>query len=58
MKLSLNNIKIMIRKEFTLVIRDPKLRAIIIVPPILMTLVFGYAVNTDVNDVLFLSHPS
>ncbi|HOE21390.1 MAG TPA: ABC transporter permease [Spirochaetota bacterium] len=53
MKLSLNNIKIMIRKEFTLVIRDPKLRAIIIVPPILMTLVFGYAVNTDVNDVLF-----
>lgn len=43
----------MIRKEFTLVIRDPKLRAIIIVPPILMTLVFGYAVNTDVNDVLF-----
>lgn len=53
MKLSLNNIKIMVKKEFTLLLRDPKLRAIMIVPPILMTFVFGYAVNTDVNDVVF-----
>jgi len=53
MKLSLHNIRIMIKKEFTLVMRDPKLRAIMIVPPILMSLVFGYAVNTDVTNVSF-----
>lgn len=53
MKLSLANIKIMVKKEFALVLRDPKLRAIMIVPPILMTLVFGYAVNTDVKNVSF-----
>lgn len=53
MKLSIANIKIMVKKEFALVLRDPKLRAIMIVPPILMTLVFGYAVNTDVKNVSF-----
>ncbi len=53
MKLSLNNIRIMVKKEFALVMRDPKLRAIMIVPPILMSLVFGYAVNTDVTNVSF-----
>ncbi len=53
MKLSLANIKIMIKKEFALVLRDPKLRAIMIAPPIVMTLVFGYAVNTDVKNVSF-----
>jgi len=53
MKLSIQNIKIMVKKEFALVMRDPKLRAIMIVPPILMSLVFGYAVNTDVTNVSF-----
>ncbi len=53
MKLSLHNIRIMIKKEFALVMRDPKMRAIMIVPPILMSLVFGYAVNTDVTNVSF-----
>ena len=53
MKLSIQNIKIMVKKELALVLRDPKLRAIMIVPPILMSLVFGYAVNTDVTNVSF-----
>lgn len=53
MKLSLHNIRIMVKKEFALVMRDPKLRAIMIVPPILMSLIFGYAVNTDVTNVSF-----
>ncbi|MGQ9843441.1 MAG: ABC transporter permease [Spirochaetota bacterium] len=53
MKLSIQNIKIMVTKEFAIVLRDPKLRSIMIVPPILMSLVFGYAVNTDVTNISF-----
>jgi ABC-2 type transport system permease protein len=39
----------LMRKEFIQVLRDPRLRRIIILAPILQLLVFGYAVSTDVR---------
>lgn len=44
-------IKYMLIKEFIQIYRDPKIRAIIFVIPIIQTLVFGYAVTTDVKHV-------
>lgn len=47
------NIRSMLKKEFRQLFRDPRLRAMVFGPPVLMLLLFGYAVNTDVNEVRF-----
>lgn len=39
----------MVRKEFLQIFRDPKLRRIILVAPMIQLIVFGYAVSTDVR---------
>ena len=44
-------IKHMLIKEFIQVFRDPKMRGIIFVMPVLQVLVFGYAVTLDVNNI-------
>lgn len=44
-------LKSMLIKEFIQVFRDPKMRFIIFVFPVFQTVVFGYAVNTDVQNV-------
>ncbi len=44
-------LKAMLMKEFIQVLRDPRMRFIIFVVPVFQTIVFGYAVNTDVRDV-------
>ena len=44
-------LKAMLIKEFIQVLRDPKMRFIIFIIPIFQTIVFGYAVNTDVRDI-------
>ena len=44
-------IRHMLIKEFIQVFRDPKMKGVIFVMPILQVLVFGYAVTTDVRDV-------
>jgi ABC-2 type transport system permease protein len=44
-------LKSMLIKEFIQVLRDPKMRFIIFVIPVFQTVVFGYAVNTDVRDI-------
>lgn len=44
-------LKAMLIKEFIQVLRDPRMRFIIFVIPVFQTVVFGYAVNTDVRDV-------
>jgi ABC-2 type transport system permease protein len=36
-------------KEFRQVFRDPRLRTVLIVPPILQSIIFGFAVNMDVE---------
>ena len=45
------NIKRMVKKEFLQLFRDARLRLFVVLPPILMLFVFGYAVNTDVKHV-------
>jgi ABC-2 type transport system permease protein len=41
----------MLVKEFLQVLRDPKMRGVIFVMPLLQVMVFGYAVTTDVRNV-------
>ena len=41
----------MIRKEFIQVFRNSKMRAIVLVMPLVQSMVFGYAVTTDVRQV-------
>ncbi len=41
----------MLIKEFIQVLRDPKMKRIIFIVPIIQVMVFGYAVTTDVNHV-------
>ena len=44
-------LKQMLRKEFIQVFRNKKMRAIVFVMPVIQSLIFGYAVTTDVKDV-------
>jgi ABC-2 type transport system permease protein len=39
-----------VRKEFYQTLRDPRRRVLLIGPPILQLLIFGYAVNLDVRN--------
>ena len=41
----------MLIKEFIQILRDPRMRTVIFVMPLVQTLVFGYAVTTDVTHV-------
>ncbi|MGA2263102.1 MAG: ABC transporter permease, partial [Acidobacteriota bacterium] len=42
-------IKEIIRKEFFQTVRDPRSRALLLRPPLLQLIIFGYAVNMDVE---------
>lgn len=44
-------IKSMLIKEFIQMFRDPRMKGIIFIVPLIQTLVFGYAVTTDVKNV-------
>jgi ABC-2 type transport system permease protein len=41
----------MLIKEFIQVLRDPRMRFVVFIIPAVQTLIFGYAVNTDVRQV-------
>jgi len=41
----------MLIKEFTQILRDPKMRAVIFIVPMVQIILFGYAVNTDVKHI-------
>lgn len=43
-------IREILRKEFRQVLREPRLRGMLLAPPVIQLLVFGYAVNLDVED--------
>jgi ABC-2 type transport system permease protein len=45
-----NRILYIIRKEIRQAFREPRMRAMLFVPPIVQLLVFGYAVNLDVEN--------
>ena len=44
-------LKSMLIKEFTQILRDPKMRVVILVVPLVQIILFGYAVNTDVKHI-------
>ncbi len=44
-------LKTMLIKEFTQILRDPKMRFVILVVPLVQIIIFGYAVNTDVKNI-------
>ncbi len=44
-------IRHMLRKEFIQIFRDPKMKGVIFLMPVIQVLVFGYAVTTDVTNV-------
>jgi len=43
-------IREIIRKEFRQVLREPRMRVILIFPPLLQLIIFGYAVNLDIEN--------
>jgi ABC-2 type transport system permease protein len=44
-------LRAMLIKEFIQTFRDPRMRAVIVVIPIVQVLIFGYAVTTDIRNV-------
>src|SRR5215813_11090616 len=42
---------VIVRKEFRQTLREPRMRVLLIVPPILQLIIFGFAVNLDVDHV-------
>jgi len=44
-------LKHMLIKEFIQIFRDPRMKSVIFISPVIQMIVFGYAVNTDVDHV-------
>jgi len=44
-------LKTMLIKEFTQILRDPRMRFVIFAVPVVQIILFGYAVNTDVKQI-------
>ena len=42
-------IAVILRKEFSQVLREPRMRVLLFLPPIIQLIVFGFAVNLDVD---------
>lgn len=49
-------IAVIVRKEFLAVLKDPKSRAILVVPAIVQSLLFGYAATYDLSHVPYALH--
>lgn len=47
----LERIKRMLVKEFIQILRDPRMKGVIVLMPIVQAMVFGYTVSTDVSNV-------
>ena len=45
----LHRLRIIIRKEFIQTFREPRMRVMMLLPPLIQLLVFGFAVNLDVD---------
>jgi len=46
-----NRIREIVQKEFRQALREPRMRILLFLPPLIQLLVFGYAVNLDVDHV-------
>ena len=44
-----NRLREIIRKEFRQVFREPRMRSMLFIPPLVQLFVFGFAVNLDVD---------
>lgn len=44
-------LKSMLIKEFIQAFRDPRMRILLFVPPVLQLVIFGYAANTDIRNI-------
>src|SRR5450631_481740 len=53
MRFSLLRILALIRKEFLAVLKDPRSRFVIFLPPLLQCLLFGYAASLDLNTAAY-----
>ena len=42
-------IRVILRKEFSQALREPRMRVLLFMPPLLQLIIFGYAVNLDVD---------
>ncbi len=42
-------IRVILRKEFVQALREPRMRVLLFVPPLLQLIIFGFAVNLDVD---------
>ena len=51
MKLVLTRLRVMLFKELVQAIRDPRLRILIVFPPLLQLIAFGYAANLDLRNI-------
>jgi ABC-2 type transport system permease protein len=47
----LQRLRAMLVKEFIQALRNPRMRVILFVPPIVQLLIFGYAANTDIRNI-------
>ena len=45
----IERIRVMIRKELIQALREPRLRAMLVLPPVMQLIIFGYAANMDVE---------
>jgi ABC-2 type transport system permease protein len=50
MSVSLLRVREMLKKELRQMLRDPKMRRVLFIAPVIQLLAFGYAVNTDIRD--------
>src|SRR5436190_10168671 len=44
-------ILVIVRKEFRQALREPRMRVLLFVPPLIQLIIFGYAVNLDVDNI-------
>ena len=45
----------LVRKELLAMLKDPRGRAVLFVPPVLQCIVFGYVVNYDLTRVAYIA---
>lgn len=43
-------IRVLIRKEFLQTLRNPRMRILLVVPPVMQLLIFGFAANLDIEN--------
>ncbi|UCG86627.1 MAG: ABC transporter permease [Gemmatimonadota bacterium] len=48
--LSPHRLRQLLKKELRQMLRDPRMKAVIFVAPVIQLMIFGYAVNTDIRD--------